>query len=196
MFIVRILRSVYHAIKHVIKWLFNPLYTWLCKKHVKFDFFWYEFSGRCRARYYYRVFKECGRHLVVNGKPTIYHPELITVGNYFTINSGAQLAPRGEIIIGNHVTMSRGSQITAGQLDIEHWLEEENTVRSHVSKPVYIADGTWLCINSVVLPGVSIRGKGCIVAAGAVVTNDIDEDYVIVGGVPARIVKRLNKKKD
>ena len=87
--------------------------------------------------------------------------------------------------------MSRGSQITAGQLDIGLWMKERDKVHSHESKPVYIADGTWLCINSIVLPGVTISGKGCIVAAGAVVTNDIDEDYIIVGGIPAKKIKNI-----
>lgn len=185
--------NLLQRVKRFIKWLLNPLYTRVCKVHVKLDFKWYESSGRWRARYYSRLFKECGNNLVVNGKPRIWHPEQISVGNHFTINDGAQIAPRGEVIIGDYVTMSRGSQITAGQLDVDRWMLEENTTRSHVSKPVFIADGTWLCVNSIILPGVSIRGKGCIIAAGAVVTSDINEDYVVVGGVPGKIVKRLNK---
>lgn len=74
------------------------------------------------------------------------------------------------------------------------WLEKRliGTV-SHIEKDVYIADGTWLCVNSIVLPGVSITGKGVIVAAGAVVTKDITENFVVVGGILAQIVKRLQK---
>lgn len=182
------------CIKNTIKKVFRPFYKWMCKKHVKYDLFMYHFMGNVRVHYYRQVLKECGSHLVINGKPFIHNPEQIHVGDYFTINSGAQICPRGDVYIGNYVTMSRGSQITAGQLDLDLWMEEQNQVHSHVSKPVYIADGTWLCINSVVLPGVSIKGKGCIVAAGAVVTQDIEEDYVVVGGVPAKIIRRLNKQ--
>lgn len=58
---------------------------------------------------------------------------------------------------------------------------------------MYSSGGSWLCVNSVILPGVHITGKGVIVAAGAVVTNDITDDFVIVGGIPARIVKDLKK---
>ena len=155
----------------------------------------YQFVGNARAHYYKQVFKECGEGLIIKGKPIIYHPEKIHVGDIVTINSGVQLCPRGEIYIGNHVVMSRGSQITAGQLDIGLWMKERDKVHSHESKPVYIADGTWLCINSIVLPGVTISGKGCIVAAGAVVTNDIDEDYIIVGGIPAKKIKTLSSKR-
>lgn len=37
----------------------------------------------------------------------------------------------------------------------------------------------------------TISGKGVIVAVGAVVTKDITEDFVVVAGVPVKIVKRL-----
>ena len=101
--------------------------------------------------------------------------------------------------IGDYVTMSRGAQITAGTLDTNRWADGEYKKHIHTQGEVHLAEGTWLCVNSVVLPGVSITGKGVVVAAGAVVTHDITEDYVIVGGVPARIVKRLKadfSKKD
>jgi maltose O-acetyltransferase len=45
----------------------------------------------------------------------------------------------------------------------------------------------------VILPGVTV-GKGAIVAAGAVVTKDLN-DFDIVGGVPARrIGSRLDNR--
>lgn len=52
-----------------------------------------------------------------------------------------------------------------------------------VGGPVVIEDYAWLSCRTVILPGVTI-GKGAVVAAGAVVTKDI-EPYSIVGGVPA-----------
>lgn len=179
------------GIRGLVKRLLRPAYRYMCKLHAKYNFYTYTFMGSVRAHYYRQLFKECGSNLSINGKPIIYHAEKIHVGNNVTINFGAQLCPRGDIYIGNNVIMSRGSQITAGQLDVEHWIEEDNKVHSHVSQPVHIADGTWLCVNSVVLPGVSIKGKGCIVAAGAVVTHDFDEDYIIIGGIPAKKIKNI-----
>ena len=142
--------------------------------------------------YYQTVINDCGSYLIINGKPKIYDYDKIHIGNHVTINDGAQISPRGEVYIGNYVTMSRGSQITAGQLDLDKWMEEKDGYHSHIERPVYVADGCWLCINSIVLPGVSIRGKGVVVAAGAVVSHDIDEDYVVVGGVPAKILRHLD----
>lgn len=149
----------------------------------------------CRYARYLRVASaECGSHLQVNGKPIIWNPEKIHIGNHVTINSTVQICPRGEVFIGDYVTMSRGAQITAGGLDMNHWVDEQYKEHIHTEAPVHIGEGTWLCVNSVVLPGVSITGKGVVVAAGAVVTHDITEDYCIVGGVPAKIIRRLSEQ--
>lgn len=52
---------------------------------------------------------------------------------------------------------------------------------------VVIEDDVWLCTNAIILPGCRI-GKGSIVAAGAVVTKDV-EPYAIVGGNPAKFIR-------
>ncbi len=52
---------------------------------------------------------------------------------------------------------------------------------------VVIGNDVWLCSNSAVLSGVSI-GHGAVVAAGAVVTRDV-EPYSVVAGNPARHIK-------
>jgi phosphonate metabolism protein (transferase hexapeptide repeat family) len=56
------------------------------------------------------------------------------------------------------------------------------------SQPVMVGHDTWFGHNAVILPGVTI-GTGAVVAAGAVVSKDVDP-YEIVGGVPARPIKR------
>jgi acetyltransferase-like isoleucine patch superfamily enzyme len=50
---------------------------------------------------------------------------------------------------------------------------------------VAIGDRAWLSFRCTVLPGVTI-GEGAVVAAGAVVTNDVPS-YAIVAGVPAHV---------
>lgn len=57
--------------------------------------------------------------------------------------------------------------------------------RSH---PVTIGHDVWIGHGAIVLPGRSI-GTGAVVAAGAVVTKDV-EPYTIVGGTPARMIRR------
>ena len=53
--------------------------------------------------------------------------------------------------------------------------------------PVEIGNDVWICANVVILPGVKI-GDGAVLAAGAVVTKDV-EPYAIVGGVPAKTIR-------
>ena len=47
-----------------------------------------------------------------------------------------------------------------------------------------------MCAGAIILPGVTIKGD-CVVAAGAVVSKDIEERYVIIAGNPARVIKRM-----
>ena len=53
--------------------------------------------------------------------------------------------------------------------------------------PVYIKEGAWLCSRCIIVGPVTI-GRHAVVAAGAVVVNDVP-DYALVAGVPARVVK-------
>jgi len=62
--------------------------------------------------------------------------------------------------------------------------------REHITAPVNINDGVWLCANCMVMPGVSIAPK-IIVAAGSVVTKDLEKEGWLYGGVPAKPIKPL-----
>jgi maltose O-acetyltransferase len=55
--------------------------------------------------------------------------------------------------------------------------------------PITIGDDVWIGARAVVLPGVTI-GRGAVVGAGAVVSRDVGVGEV-VGGVPARLIRRL-----
>jgi acetyltransferase-like isoleucine patch superfamily enzyme len=59
--------------------------------------------------------------------------------------------------------------------------------------PVFIKRGAWLGQNVVVCPGVTI-GKGTVIGANSVVTEDIP-DYCVAAGAPARVVKAITQGK-
>ena len=62
------------------------------------------------------------------------------------------------------------------------------------TKTIRIGAGSWLGSNAVVTAGVQI-GAHCVIAAGSVVTKDVP-DRCVVGGNPARILRRWNAKSD
>lgn len=96
----------------------------------------------------------------------------------------------GKVRIGNNVMIAPEVFIYArnyahGCTDIpmvQQGYEEE--------RPVVIEDDVWIGARATILPGVTI-GKGSIVGASAVVTKDVPP-YAIVGGNPARVLKRRN----
>lgn len=56
------------------------------------------------------------------------------------------------------------------------------------SKKVIIGDDCWLGINAVIMSGVTI-GRGCVIGANSVVTSDV-EPFSVVGGIPAKVLKK------
>ncbi len=74
--------------------------------------------------------------------------------------------------------------------DSDHKIDDTSTLMSKqgfYTRPIVIEDDVWIGHGVSVLKGVHI-GTGAIVAAGAVVTNDV-LSYSIVGGIPARILR-------
>lgn len=71
---------------------------------------------------------------------------------------------------------------------INHDLNPKNN-RKNSYAPIKICNNVWLGANVTVLQGVTI-GKWPVVAAGAVVTKDV-EPYSIVGGIPAKLIKKV-----
>jgi serine acetyltransferase len=59
-------------------------------------------------------------------------------------------------------------------------------------RPVVIEDDVWLGAGVIVLPGVRL-GRGCVIGAGAVVTNDVPAGEVFAGVPATRIASRSAK---
>lgn len=117
----------------------------------------------------------------------------LSIGNHFALNGNARIIADngGEIVIGNKVMIGpnvvvRASNHGHSEVGIPMWDQGQ------VPDKITIGDDVWIAANATILPGVKI-GRGVIVAAGAVVTKDIP-DYVIAGGVPAKII--ANRKSE
>jgi acetyltransferase-like isoleucine patch superfamily enzyme len=60
---------------------------------------------------------------------------------------------------------------------------------SLIPKPIHIKKNAWIGANATILQGVTI-GENAVVAAGSVVSKDVP-DNVVVGGIPAKIIKEI-----
>jgi acetyltransferase-like isoleucine patch superfamily enzyme len=60
-------------------------------------------------------------------------------------------------------------------------------LQGHTLKGIDIGEDCWLGNGVTVLDGVNV-GRGCVLAAHAVVTKDVPE-YAVMGGVPARVLR-------
>lgn len=100
------------------------------------------------------------------------------------LNSGCRFQDQGGITIGDGALI--GHNVVLATLNHDHNPKYRSDT---IPAPIIIGKNVWIGANATVLPGVSI-GDGAIVAAGAVVTKDVPENTV-VGGVPAKIIKKL-----
>lgn len=104
----------------------------------------------------------------------------ISFGDYCYINRNCCIDIRGPLTIGSNVSIS--PEVTI--LTATHGVDDPAFQVRHY--PVVIEDYVWIGTRAMILPGVTL-GRGCVVAAGAVVTRDV-EPLEIVAGVPARAV--------
>lgn len=58
-------------------------------------------------------------------------------------------------------------------------------------RSIELGDHCWLGTNVVITPGV-VLGPHTVVGANAVVTKSFPEGYCVLGGVPAKVIKRLD----
>ena len=134
----------------------------------------------------YRKFS-LGRHSVMESYTCVNNAVGdVVIGDYTRI--GIHNTIIGPVTIGSHVNLAQGITVTA----LNHNFEDKNKridEQGVSTKPVVIGDDVWIGANAVILPGVTI-GKHAVVAAGAVVTTDVPENTV-VGGVPAKVIKKL-----
>ncbi|MCA6494073.1 MAG: acyltransferase [Chitinophagaceae bacterium] len=117
--------------------------------------------------------------------------EGLRVGDHSNIGPYCYIGCSGFISIGNNVMISPRVSIYAENHVFD---SPDATIKSQGVKreSVVIEDDCWIAANSILLAGVTI-GKGSVVAAGSVVTQDVPP-YSVVAGVPARIIK--NRRTD
>ncbi len=145
------------------------------------------FMGNKLRYYFYKIyFKKIGKKVILNSNIYIEVPEKIEIGNNSGISRGCWISGGGGLIIRNNVIIgpkviihTANHNFTSASIPIMY--------QGHTFKKIVIKDNVWIGAGAIILPGVTIE-KNSIVAAGAVVTKNVPKD-VIVGGVPAKIIK-------
>ncbi len=103
----------------------------------------------------------------------------VAIGPFNIINAFDDCSIRGNSMLGPYVNINCA----------DHGMErgkEPMRFQCGCYGPVVIEEDCWICSHAVILKGVTV-GEGAVVAAGAVVNEDVPP-YAIVAGVPARVV--------
>jgi maltose O-acetyltransferase len=143
---------------------------------------------KLRGWYYSSILAGAGTNLRVASGVRINNPRMVSVGDNCYLGDGVQLYPwNAPITLGSNVLIAAGVRMITrkhGFADIERPVSDQG----YNNAPITIEDDVWIGFQAIILPGVTI-GRGAIVGAGAVVTRDV-EPYTIVGGVPARLIRK------
>lgn len=128
------------------------------------------------------------------GKGTVVKPYVVMVNHAGRIAIGAHCAISSfnhistgdeDLVIGDHVRIAPSVTILGADRNVK----QRGTLivdqgRSH--KATWIGDDVLIGAGAVILPGCTI-GSGAVIGAGSVVNSDIPP-YMIVAGVPARVI--------
>lgn len=118
---------------------------------------------------------EIGEHAVIMMGAVINIGSVIGEGTMIDMN----------VVLGGRATVGRNCHIGAGSV-------LAGVVEPPCATPVVIEDDVMIGANAVVLEGVRVK-KGAVVAAGAIVIEDVPENAV-VAGIPAKIIKMKDEK--
>ena len=119
--------------------------------------------------------------------------EGLVIGDNVGIAQNCFIQVRGKVVIGNNVILGPGVSLFSENHnfnDLNKQIKDQGVTRIGIE----ICDGVWIASGATILDGVKI-GENSIIAAGAVVINDVPP-YSIIGGIPAKVLKNriINNK--
>ena len=139
-----------------------------------------------RSSYLRMLLSKFGRHTNIQMRCRFLNGRRVSLGGHNVINFGCLLDGRKfNITTGDNVSMGPEATILTLGHDPQSPECEDN------GGDVVIGDRVWIGYRALIMPGVTI-GEGAVVAAGAVVTKDV-EPFTIVGGVPAKKIGDRNQ---
>lgn len=173
------MKKIIRAICYV---LYNLIAKHLPTSHSPFALL----SGKFRTLLTRGIIDKCGKSVDIERKAQ-FSPH-IQIGSYSGLGINSLI--QEEVYIGNYVMM--GPNVSIYTKNHKTSLDKPMIFQGFEKpKKVVIEDDVWIGANVIILPGVRIK-KGTIIGAGSVVTKDTEE-YSVVGGNPAKIIKHRNK---
>jgi len=110
----------------------------------------------------------------------------IKIGKHVFINHACTFLDLGGITLEDHVLI--GPKVN---LITENHPLDPLSRRGLICSPILIKRNAWIGAAATILPGVTV-GENSVVAAGAVVSRDVPDNSV-VGGIPAKLIKRIGE---
>ncbi len=138
-------------------------------------------SHRVRNFFYRWCGVRLARTSSIHWRSRFFSPEGLSVGEHCTIGNDSFFDARSGVTIGDCVNIAGEVRIYTREHDID------DPYFAEVGGPVFIEDYAYIGTRVTIMPNVRI-GRGAVVASGAVVTRDVPP-YMLVGGVPARVIR-------
>lgn len=183
----KIIRKPFWALRRVNYKLYTffsyPIYKLILKKY-NFGSFIHPFSSIGNHN-----LLSIGKNVEINHNVTIWGDTVI-IGDNTQINPGTVIY--GKVTIGNFTMIAPNCMIAGGNHTFSD-ISKPMQLQGDNSKGISIEEDVWVGANSVILDGVTVK-KGSVVAAGSIVTKDV-EAYNIVAGNPAKVVRRRDSEK-
>lgn len=117
----------------------------------------------------------------------IYYPANLTMEEYSCLASDVDCYNVAPIVVGANTTVSQGAYLCTASHDIT------DPMNPLITAPIILKDQAWVGAKAYIGMGVTI-GQGAVVGATASVYKDV-EPWTIVGGNPAKVLKKRELKK-
>jgi acetyltransferase-like isoleucine patch superfamily enzyme len=134
--------------------------------------------------------KNCGDNVSIQPNVFLFNMQNISFGDNISIHPMCYIDGAGTIEIGNNVSIAHNTSI----MSTNHtWNDTSIPIKYNEETfgKVVLNDDIWIGCGCRILAGVTVSER-TVIAAGAVVTKDI-ESKSLYGGVPAKLIKKINE---
>lgn len=155
--------------------------TQLIFKLPRFSFF-----NKLKSLYLKLFRNDIGNNVIYYPGVFIMPPKNITIGDNVDLAKDVLITTSGGVEIGERTLIGYSTKILTSNHNIPKGKQKIFSA-GHTHKKVIIEKDVWIGSNCIILPGITV-GEGSIIAAGSVVTKDVDS-FSIYAGVPAKKIK-------